>query len=364
MHPGKPLLKYFAASELRAARQPEDGDPGGPRFLSPVEIEDIRGLAEEFSRSGDVLVPRGRLARKPHLRLFLSFLLALGAVRAEETARDHRFRSTGKLARHLPEILHVYLADSLTLIDNWGTSRTIPEDSLSAVEVVRQFELRRIELTRRSGRDVRPLAERPVAFAVFHALDEKGDDCFLFEINKDWGRLNLIGGKQEDSDRRDFTATVTREISEELGLAADRLSLVRLNDEPLQGYGLSGNAGSLAGYPCVLYGVRVEGPIRLGLENRWLTERRIRAFRDIPDGPLMVNPVYLDHLLAGAPSRLSRTPLSTQERVRAWEEETTGGGESPVRRWARVLKENKDLLAAVLTLFAALVTVAVAAFQG
>lgn len=361
MHPGKSPLKYFTEAELRAVGTPEGDESQRPQLLSPAEIDDVRAIAEEFTKSGFVLMGRTALVRKPHLRLFVMLLQSFGAVHVEETERDYRLKTSGKLARHLPEILFLYLSDSLVLIDNWGTTRAIPDDSISASEFIRQFELRRVELTRRAGRDIRPLAERPVAFAVFHAVNVKGEDCYLFEINKDWRRLNFIGGKQEESDRNDFAVTVTREIGEELGLAADSLSLVRMNDEPLKGYGLSGNAGSLAGYPCVLFGVRVEGPLPTGMQNRWLTERQIKAFRDLPDTPLMVNPVYLDYLLSGSPSRLARTPISTSEKVRSSDnEEIVPGGEAPLKRWARVLQENKDLLAAILTVFAAVLTVVLA----
>lgn len=234
VQPGKSLLKHFAESDLRASGQPEITGPTALTLLSPPEIEDLRTLADEFTRSGDVLVSRRRLARKPHLRIFVLLLQILGAIRVDKTPRDYRLKLNGKLARHLPEILFIYLSESLTLIDNWGSTRVIPEDSLSAIEFIRQFELRRIALTRQAGRDVRPLADRPVAFAVFHAMNEKGEDCYLFEINKDWRRLNFIEGKQEASDRDDFTATVTREISEEIGLAADRISLFRLERRAIE----------------------------------------------------------------------------------------------------------------------------------
>ncbi|MCC3771745.1 hypothetical protein [Streptomyces sp. UNOC14_S4] len=349
-------MKYFTESELRPARRPGRTGRTPVALLGGDELDDVRSLAEEFSRGGEAAVSRTRLDRKPHMRMFIAFLCALGALRVEESGGSYQLRPSGRLARHVPQLLHIYLSESLTLIDSWNVARVIPEESMSALELLTQFELRRIDLTRRAGRDVRPLAERPVAFAVFHAVNDKGDDCYLFEINQDWGRLNFIGGKQEAADGGDFLTTVTREIVEELGLAAQRLSLSRLNDEPLTAYGLSGNAGSLAHYPCVLYGVRVDGPLRVRMQDRWLTERQIRDFRELRDGPLMVNPVYLDFLLAGSPSRLSRTPVSTADKVRTWRDhEIIPDTERPVKRWVRVLRENKDLLAAVLTLLGAVI---------
>jgi 8-oxo-dGTP pyrophosphatase MutT (NUDIX family) len=360
MMPERPLLKYFTKSELDPLRQPSTIYTS-PRLLDETEIDDLRALAQRFTQEGDLIVVPESLIGKPHIRTFVLFLQVFGALRIDEHSSTYRLRLAGRLAKHVPEILFIYLTESLTLIDNWSTPHVIPEDAISALDLLRQMELRRIDLTRRAGREVRPLAVRPVAFAIFHAINNKGQDCYLFEINKDWRRLNFIGGKQEPSDGADFRITVIREIGEELGIAAHRLTLTRLNDEPLEAYSLSGNAGSLASYPCVLYGVRVAGPLRTRLQDRWLTERQIRCCRDLPDGPLMINPVYLDFLLSGTPSRLAHTPVSTPQRVRTSStNDIAPDGESAIRRWVRVLGENKDLLVAVITLAAALITLAVA----
>ncbi|HEU5155539.1 MAG TPA: NUDIX domain-containing protein [Streptosporangiaceae bacterium] len=353
-------MKYFTEFDLRPLQGVISQD-ASPALLNERETEDLRTLAQDFTREGDLLVAPDTIDDKPHVRTFIMFLRALGALRVEEHSSNYRLRLVGRLAKHVPEILTIYLTGSLTLIDNWETLYLSPEDSLSALDLLRQMELRRIELTRRSGRRVEPLAVRPVAFAIFHALNKKGVDCYLFEVNKDWRRLNFIGGKQEPSDGGDFRVTVTREIAEELGIAAHRLTLTQLNAEPLEAYSLSGNVGSLASYPCVLYGVRVAGQLRTRPQDRWLTEQQIRSCRDLPDGPLMVNPVYLDFLLSGSPTRLADTPVSTSQRVRTSAlNDIVPRGESPLRRWARVLGENKDLLVAIITLAAAVMTLFVA----
>jgi hypothetical protein len=360
MTSGRPLLKYFTKSDLDPLQRSTTID-GSPKLLNKEEIDDLASLTRRFTQEGDLTIDPADLNEKPHVRTFVLFLHALGALKIEEHSSAYRLRLAGRLAQHLPEILFMYLTEPLTLIDNWNTPHVIPEDAISALDLLRQMELRRIDLTRRSGRWARPLAVRPVAFAIFHAINNKGNDCYLFEINKDWRRLNFIGGKQEPSDGGDFQITVTREIGEELGIAAHRLTLTRLNNEPLEAYSLSGNAGSLASYPCVLYGVRVAGPLPTRLQDRWLTEQQIRCCRDLSDGPLMINPVYLDFLLAGSPSRMAHTPVSTPHRVRTSSmSEIVPAGQPPIRRWARVLGENKDLLVAIITLTAALITLAVA----
>jgi hypothetical protein len=52
------------------------------------------------------------------------------------------------------------------------------------------------------------------------------------------------------------------------------------------------------------------------------------------DSPLMINPVYLNFLLDGVPSRISRTPLSTNGRVRSTDpDEILQRGAAPSTRY-------------------------------
>jgi hypothetical protein len=97
------------------------------------------------------------------------------------------------------------------------------------------------------------------------------------------------------------------------------------------------------------------------MQDRWLTEATIRKCVELDDCPIMVNPQYVSYLLAGNPSRLSRTPLSTSVEVRATSlADLVPSGETAPSRWVRVIRENKDLVAAVLTLVAAILTLALA----
>lgn len=353
-------MKYFTEDELQPVSADLEAVGEVDDLLNAAELNDIAEFARAFSRKGESIFSRSRFQRKPHVRTFIKFLYALGAIRLEKTVQGIKVESAGRLAQHLPEILSIYLSDSLTLVDNWNLVHIVPEDSLSALGLMRQLELRRIELTRRAGSSPRPLAERPVAFAVFHAKDQKDRDCYLFEVNKDWRRLNLIGGKQEDVDGGDFSETLLREISEELGISRDRLTITRLNDKPLPGFSISGNVGSLARYPCVLFGVRVDGPLKTRMQDKWLTEGTIREYHSMRTGPLMVNPVYLNYLLDGRPSRISRTPLSTEIPVRSTNaHEILERGESSLHRWSRVLNENRDLLLTIIALVAAVITLVV-----
>jgi 8-oxo-dGTP pyrophosphatase MutT (NUDIX family) len=358
MQPGRSPLRFFTESDLTPHDQPMGLATSFTTLLSEDERADLKDFATSFARSGEVTLSRSRLAGKAHLRTFIATCTALGALSMSEDATSVRVAGRGRLARHLPEILQMYVAERFRVIDDWNRTHLIPEDRLSAVELLQQMELSRIEQTLRSGRRPMPLAERPVAFAIFRALNAKGESCYLFEINKDWHRLNFIGGKQEREDRQSYSETVLREISEELGISAERLRLTRLNEQPIVGYSLSGNAGSLARYPCVLFGVTVEGELHTRVQDRWVTESAIRSCLELRDSPIMVNPSYLSFLLEGQPSRLSQCPLSTQDRVESADiRETLPARETVMSRWSRVLRENKDLVAAVLTLMAAVLAV-------
>jgi 8-oxo-dGTP pyrophosphatase MutT (NUDIX family) len=361
MVPGRPVLRYFTEADLQPIDPPraERSDPA--YSLRAEDLADLRKFSEEFGRESEVVISVDELERQIHIGMFVRFCAVLGAVTARTTGNVVRIRPSGRLGRHVPEILCTYLENSFKIIDDWNSIHLIPEDKVSALEFLHQMELRRIDQERRAGRRPRTLAERPVAFAIFHAKNDKGESCYLFEVNKDWRRLNLIGGKQEPQDGGDYLETVKREISEELGIGRGRVALTRLNDQPIVGYSLSGNVGSLARYPCVLFGARVEGPLNVRMQDRWLTEATIRKCVEIDDCPIMVNPQYVSYLLAGNPSRLSRMPLSTSVEVRATSlADLVPSGETAPSRWVRVIRENKDLVAAVLTLVAAILTLALA----
>lgn len=321
MRPGRPLLRFFTDDDLKPVSPPEPVDAAVRQALDLLHehhLRDIGRFAEEFGREGEVLMPVEELAEHVHLSLFIRFCAVLGAVSVRVANGTARVRPAGRLGRHVPEILHTYLEHPYSIIEDWNSLHLIPEDRVSALEFLHQMELRRIAQERRAGRAPRILAERPVAFAVFHARNEKGESCYLFETNEDWGRLNLIGGKQEPQDGGDYLETVRREISEELGIDPGRVTLTRLNEKPIAAYGLLGHAGSLASYPGVLFGACVEGPLPTRTpQDRWLTEATIRECVKADDPPIMVNPLYMDYLLAGNPSRLSRIPVSTTGEVRA-----------------------------------------------
>ena len=355
----QPALRFFRREDL------EPYTVSGPQpmalCLTPDEIAQLETFCEDFSRDGE------RVLRSPiedcpaHLRMFIAFLAGVGAVRVSGWQGEIVVRHAGRLSRHVPQILSIYIKRGYALINDWRRSAVIHEDRITAVEFVHQLELRRITLDRKAGIFPQPLAERPVAFGVFRAVDKRGRNSYLFEMNKDWLRLNFIGGKQEQEDNGDYGATLKREISEELGIDQGRVTLTRLNDRPIVGYSLSGNVGSLASYPCVLFGVSVAGEFGIRPQDQWISAESLSRYLDLADSPIMVNPAYLSFLLEGKPSRLESCPLTTQEIVETSE---FGHADRPratrrgrvVARLTRIMRENKELVAAGLTIAAALIT--------
>lgn len=327
--------------------------------LTPDEIAQLETFCEDFSKNGQQVLASPIEDCPPHLRMFVSFLAGLGAVEVSGRQGAIVVRHAGRLSRHVPQILGIYVKRGYALINDWRRSAVIHEDRITAVEFVHQLELRRILLDRQAGIFPQPLAERPVAFGLFRAIDKRGGSSYLFEMNKDWLKLNFIGGKQESEDNGDYSVTLKREISEELGIAPDRVTLTRLNDQPIVGYSLSGNVGSLASYPCVLFGVTVSGEFGIRPHDRWISEESVRRCSNLADGPIMVNPAYLSFLLEGKPSRLESCPLSTSEIVETSVLAHTDGerGGHGMANLVRIIRDNKELVAAGLTIVAALITV-------
>lgn len=358
----RPRLRIFRREELEPDVPAQGGEsPQSPYFSAreSAQLEEFcRGLAEH----GQIRLD-GELAALPgHLRMFIALLAAVGAVQVTPRGSGVEVGQTGRLARHVPLILNIYLNRQHVLIDDWNRPGRLREDRLNAIDLVHYLELRRIDLEKGAGLFPESLAERPSAFGVFRALNGAGESGYLFEVNKDWHQLNFIGGKQEPEDGGDFHRTLLREISEELGISPDRVTLTRLHDRPTITYALTGNSGSLARYPCVMFGVTVAGDFEIRLQDRWITEDTIRHYLSSADNPIMVNPVSMEFLLAGSPSRLERCPLTTRAVIRT--REPAGAPiDSRGRRAARFARDNKELLAAVLTLLAALITVVVAGWQ-
>lgn len=111
------LLKYFTEADL----QPSPGRvaPGADiDLLSTDELKDLQLFSEALAQHREASSSHTELAEKPHLRTFLAFVRALGALQVDELGDKIRFRLSGQLAGHLLQILYIYLAESFTMIDD------------------------------------------------------------------------------------------------------------------------------------------------------------------------------------------------------------------------------------------------------
>lgn len=252
------------------------------------------------------------------------------------------------------------------LFSTSGVDLRLIEDHLSAAELVNELEYRRVLEDQSRGILSMNFDTRPSEFAVICALTTKNDRAYLFEINKDWNRYNLIGGKQLKSDNKSFEETVRREVTEELGISRDRVKLYRLNEDPIEGWAISANAGGFTSYPCVLFGCTIAGKLEARLKDRWITENDLRMLLSSEERSeeIMINPNYLSFLMEGSEPLLRSVPVSTQERVKASSVvsiQDQGGWRCTLHRWAQIAKENKDLIG-VVTGVTTLVTSLIAAF--
>ena len=330
-------------------------------MLKAEELRQIQNVADKLTSNTEVLFAASEL--NAITRFFLSFLATLGAIKLSDFADTQQVQVSisGKVARRIPLILSMFLRNGYVIFDDWSRVLNIPEDHLLGLEFLQQLELRRIDSSRREGKRPEFVDHRPAAFAVIRGKDKHGQTAFLFETNKDWGRLNFIGGKQEPADLESYEETLRREITEELGIARNRVTLQRLNNEPIVGYAISGNAGGLTDYPAVLFGVTIRGKFPVRLRDRWLDLDTIRQCMELDDSPIMVNPSYMDFLLKGHPTTMSQAPLTTNSFVNICRpEDVIGESEGRFTRWQRVATQNKDLVIVITGLVAALITLTAA----
>ncbi len=333
-------------------------------LLNEKELQEIDKIAKNLTAGLEQYVDTEDLTATQ--RYFLATLRMLGAVSTLPQDKGRiRFARSGKIAAQLPKILAYYLRSQYVFIDDW--SRLIlNEDHLSAAELVNELEYQRVLQDRSRGVLSINFDTRPSAFAVICATTIKGERAYLFEVNKDWNRYNLIGGKQADSDNGSYEETVRREITEELGISRDRIRLYRLNEEPIEGWAISANAGGLTSYPCVLFGCTISGQLTVRLKDRWITEKDLRKLMNSePErAELMVNPDYLSFLMDGMDPVIRSVPVSLQERVKAssvLSTEDERGWKRVLGRWSQATKDNKDLIGAVAGI-TSIITSLIAAF--
>ncbi|HEX3647250.1 MAG TPA: hypothetical protein VHV49_02425 [Pseudonocardiaceae bacterium] len=183
-------LRIFRREELEPIVPAASGASSVSPYFTTAEGAQLTEFCRCLSEDGQVRI-RTELSTLPgHLRMFIALLAAVGAVHVTHQQELVEVTPSGRLARHVPLILNIYLDRQHVLIDDWNRTGRLLEDRLNAIGLVHYLELRRI------------------------ALNAAGESGYHFEVNKDWHQLNFIGGKQEPEDGGDFHRTLLREISE------------------------------------------------------------------------------------------------------------------------------------------------------
>lgn len=309
--------RYFFRKNLEPASVPT---AQALPILPDKILERIKSLAIELRDKSYAELPMQYLDEHPDIAVFMGVIHSIGAARVVNKDEKLRLQVTGPLGGDVAYALFLMLQYGFPIFDDWTRRHKLP-DSLSALEFLHHLELQRIEYSKRSGIHPEILHEIPVAFAVIKGYSRKRrKDMYLLELNKDWDRYNLIGGKQQPQDGMDHRHTLLREIEEELGIQRNDVQLTLLTEKPLEGYSLSGYRGVLAHYPCMLFLAHFRTSIPVRAKDRWLTEEEIRQLRSSESPGLMINPTYLNFLFEELPGGLKgleysvKTPVDEQTR--------------------------------------------------
>jgi hypothetical protein len=175
----RPPPRYLTEEVLRPLRPVADVEKADEPVLAAGDLGDLRRFAEVFGREGEATLTQSDLTRKTHLGVFVSVcqvrarspFVASAVVSwcGRAGGWDDACRRSSRPISRVPS-------------PYWrtGTARAWHrEGAVGALELLQHMELRRIDQERRAGRPARPLAERPVAFAVLRARDDRGEDCYL-----------------------------------------------------------------------------------------------------------------------------------------------------------------------------------------
>lgn len=287
------------------------------------------------------------LNKKPGLMMFSGFLKAFGAVKVSEKNDRIHISLLDKLASDVPRVFFLYLKYGFPIFPKWGNRfRTIP-DQLLGIEFLHHMELERIEYSKRAGFKPEVLGEVPVAYAIIKGYsDKKRDDVYLLEFNTDWNRYNLIGGRREPEDGADYRKLIFREIEEELGIPRKEVKLTQLTENPIEGFSLSGNTGVLTRYPCMIFLAHFKNQLKLGLKDKWFTEKEIIELQNTKDIGLIINPAYLDFLFKNCIGKDKKLSYSFEESVE----------KIPLlQHCLNFITKNKEIIVAILVILGAII---------
>lgn len=296
--------KYISPEALTPAASPKD-------YSTVLDLSGVENKITELRKNGFVEVDRSDELPL----LFFMFLASIGCVRHTPSGNRIRFENSGHLSSDVPSVFKILIERGAGVFEDWDRRYRPAGTEISAIEFLHLAERHRIEAQRMLGEAPTVFHETPVAFALIKARNyDHRSDVFMFQRNKDWRLLGLIGGKMEDVDQGDFRRTLMREIGEEIGVQSHMIKLTELTHEPLDGYGLSGKSGTLGHYPCKIFHALISGKVPASPDIVWLRESQIRDFRNnFEESPLFVNPLYVDFILNHVNGGLGDLPYSFSE---------------------------------------------------
>jgi 8-oxo-dGTP pyrophosphatase MutT (NUDIX family) len=290
-----------------------------PCFSSDELIQEFDNIIEHLRKARYIEFPISYVKSNKPLCVFLDVLRTLGSIDVSENEKSVAVRVSSEFAANFNKTFLIHLKEGFKIFDNWHSNRPI-EDKIIGLQLLRYAEERRIEQSKKAGIFPYIYRIRPVAFAVIKAKMD-GKDVYLFELNKDWHKFNLCGGKQEEVDAGDYKETILRELSEELGISKKEIRVTPLTKQEINSYGLVGNYGVLTKYPTMLYHAQFLRVFKLTPKLKWFTLEEFKVGRGKRGEEFMVPPrvrAFLFNELEGGLEKLPYSfpaPLQTRSRL-------------------------------------------------
>ena len=181
---------------------------------------------------------------------------------------------SGQVAAMALDALRAHLADGVTAGLDWEDLDAQPPRGVDILRALEAARLRKVE---------QPTPSRVVAAAQSVVKTRRGaDDLYLMQYDRHGGRYQPIGGKR-DPGETDLSATLRREICEELALPSipgpDQLRLTPLG-EGWQELTLSATYGVLTRYTFAFFLAEdIRFPLTTDADTRWLTRAEVAASR-------------------------------------------------------------------------------------
>ncbi len=317
-------------------------------LVSEKTVKKLNQIIEELRAQKRVIISFDRLKETPDILAFLDALRAIGSINIKKDGDQIILAAPSEYASNFNKTFELFVEHGLQIIDNWHTSRPIAK-RLIGLQLLLFAEHRRVQQSVCAGFAPEIYKARPVAFAVIKAKSKRRKkDVYLFELNKNWHKYNLIGGKMEDCDVGDYQAAVLREIEEELGINRNLVKVSPLHDKEIISYGLTGNYGTLCKYPAIIYQALFSTPIQLRERFKWISLEEFKNGITEEGKEFMVSPFYRGFLLNRLEGGLESLPYSFLKPM---------DDLSLPRKFVEFLVKHKEIIVAILIILAAIIGV-------